>query len=573
MKVCEAIRCDEWSPNGHVQSVFVNISKTVSIVFDSLKIEFRLFERMLAYNAWMISNHSIQSIRMDTQFNFKSREGIQGDAFMDAGDERGFMKLSINETLSALVKSWASTTQHLPWTIDLRTENNRVLISITEACGSGATNARMMLSTSASDLRSDLILRNVYSYDAMHDLEEAGLQWIVWLVSESPASLANLAGSPGLLCPPPKFMNAHSWAKPGKVGRDMALSTVSGKMWMDFAQTLDLRYILFDAGFYGDEYDPRSDPLKPLDSPKSNRFNLCAIVEYGKSLAKPVGVILYVNDIALSKSSPSVEKIAATFKLWGVAGVKMGFIQVKTQIDMQRVIRNIFIFGQNRLFVNVHDCFRDYYLSRTMPHLLSSEGVSGDEHARNTPSHVLTLPFTRLLAGRTDHTFTLDWSRLRNKNETIMFQIALPFMLYNGLQHLYWYRDIQSLSKLGTKPPINLWVQLPTQYEQSLFLDAEIGVYASVARRDKTGKWFLTYVTSVPKIAITLWNFLPKNAANYIATIHADIEQSYDIPSYQLPKIKIWQCQVRKRLLVKLKANSAYVAVLQIGYKPELQIC
>ncbi|CAM4800051.1 unnamed protein product [Rotaria magnacalcarata] len=474
---------------------------------------------------------------------------------MDAGDERGFMKLSINDRLSALVKSWARTTQHLPWTLDLHSQDNRILLSITEACGFGATNARMILSNSTLDLRSGLILRNAYSYDAQRDLEGAGLQWIVWLMSESPASLANLAGSPGLLCPSKEVTNVRSWAKPGKVGRDMALSTVSAKMWMDFAQIADLRYILFDAGFYGDEYDPRSDPLKLLESPKSNRFNICAIVEYGKSLGKPVGVILYVNDIALSKSSTSVEKIATTFKMWGVAGVKMGFVQVQNQTGMQRVIRNIRIFGQKRLFVNVHDCFRDYYLSRTMPHLLSSEGVSGDEHARNAPSHALTLPFTRLLAGRTDHTFTLDWSRLRAKNETIMFQIALPFLLYNGLQHLYWYRDIQSLSKLGTQPPISLWVHLPTEYEQSVFLDGEIGIYASVARRDKTGQWFLIYVTSVPKTAITFWNFLPQNAANYVATIHTDIEQSYDIPSYQLPSIKIWQCQVQKRLLVNLKAN------------------
>ncbi|CAF4339625.1 unnamed protein product, partial [Rotaria magnacalcarata] len=60
-------------------------------------------------------------------------------------------------------------------------------------------------------------------------------------MSESPASLANLAGSPGLLCPSKEVTNVRSWAKPGKVGRDMALSTVSAKMWMDFAQIADLR--------------------------------------------------------------------------------------------------------------------------------------------------------------------------------------------------------------------------------------------------------------------------------------------------------------------------------------------
>ncbi|CAF3070664.1 unnamed protein product [Rotaria sp. Silwood2] len=246
---------------------------------------------MFAYRALVISSETIESIIMKTKFNLKASQNIYGEAFMDFGDERGFMKLNIDERASSLAKSWIRTLQHLPWTLDLRNDKNRILTSITEACGLGVTNARMSFSANDQQVRSGLILRTAYNFGLNSDFSESGLQWIVWLMSETPAALANLAGAPGLLCQPSRFQGVRSWAKPGKVGRDMALSTVSAKLWMNLAQTADLHYILFDAGFYGDEYSHTSDPLKPLESPKSSPFNISAIIEYGKSLPQPIGIM------------------------------------------------------------------------------------------------------------------------------------------------------------------------------------------------------------------------------------------------------------------------------------------
>ena len=50
-----------------------------------------------------------------------------------------------------------------------------------------------------------------------------------------------------------------SWIKPGKVIREVTLSTVGGKACVDFAVKHDLQYVEFDAGWYGPENDDASD--------------------------------------------------------------------------------------------------------------------------------------------------------------------------------------------------------------------------------------------------------------------------------------------------------------------------
>lgn len=577
MVLCQTLRCDRWKPIGHVKSVFNGSSTMINIHLSAISIELRLFEQMFAYRTSVRSRERSDLLTMQTRFNLVRNSGsdnIDGNAFMDGGEESGFMKFDINTHAYPLARAWVRTVQHLPWTLDLQTINDRLVTSITEACNLGSANARMSFADSSYSLRSGLLLRTTYQYQTNSHPSRGGLPWTAWLLADSPQGLADLAGFPGLLCPSPSASENFSWVQPGKVGRDMSLSTSTSKSWMDFGQMANLNYILLDAGYYGDEYNASSDPRQPLPVPREGPLNISAVAQYGRSLPKPIGLILYVNDIVLSKGASVVKHIADTFRSWGVAGIKMGFVQSKNQADMERIIENIQIFGREGLIVNVHDNFRDFYLSRTYPYLLSVEGISGDEHARNPAGHALILPFTRLLAGRADHTFTLDWIRLLTKNETIMFQIALPFLLYNGLQHLYWYRDVPSLFRLGVQPPLNLWMELPTEYEQSIFLAGEIGEYAAVARLDKLGRWFLIYVTTKSKSVTMTWDFLPAPISTYTLTIYEDIQQSYAaIRRHILPQVKVRRCRTTRELQLDLMDNGAFVVMIETTKDSKLNPC
>ncbi len=57
--------------------------------------------------------------------------------------------------------------------------------------------------------------------------------------------------------------------------------------------------------------------------------------------------------------------------------------------------------GQHHLFVNIHDAYRARGLSRTLPHLLTQEGVRGEERKPDGDHHVL-LTLVRYLAGKQD---------------------------------------------------------------------------------------------------------------------------------------------------------------------------
>lgn len=110
-----------------------------------------------------------------------------------------------------------------------------------------------------------------------------------------------------------------------------------------------------------------------------------------------------------------------------------------------------------RMTVNVHEPIKDCGIRRTWPNMMSREGARGKEwdawSAGNPPSHEVTLPFTRLLAGPMDFTpgtFDILYENTRNSprrklwncgpevdmrvNTTLAKQIAEWVIIYSPVQ-------------------------------------------------------------------------------------------------------------------------------------------
>ncbi len=103
-------------------------------------------------------------------------------------------------------------------------------------------------------------------------------------------------------------MKDTSWIKPGKVIREVTLSTKGGKAAIDFAVQRGLQYIEYDAGWYGFEYEDASDatrvsldPRRVAAIPDHGGLNLQEVIEYGKQ--RGIGVLLYVNRRALERQA------------------------------------------------------------------------------------------------------------------------------------------------------------------------------------------------------------------------------------------------------------------------------
>src|SRR5699024_502262 len=134
------------------------------------------------------------------------------------------------------------------------------------------------------------------------------------------------------------------------------------------------------------------------------------------------------------------------------------------------------------------------------------------------PNHVTVLPFTRLKGGPMDYTpgiFVMDVSKLNpdnhsHVNATLANQLALYVTMYSPLQmaadvieHYKEFPDAFQFIK-----------DVPVDWQDSKYLEAEPGRYITVARKDKnSANWFVGNVNGIqPRTTVLELDFLDKGA-------------------------------------------------------------
>ncbi|WP_460500205.1 glycoside hydrolase family 97 protein [Hymenobacter agri] len=297
--------------------------------------------------------------------------------------------------------------------------------------------------------------------------------------------------------------------QPGKVMRAQ-LNTQSGLDCVDLAARLNMRYILFDAGWYGPERALTSDPAVVIPE-----IDLPRVIAYGKG--KGIGVLLYVNYIGLQNH---LDTILPLYKQWGVAGLKFGFVDGLSQKGLTWLAGAIKKVNDAGLVLNIHDNYKPTGLSRTYPALFTQEGIRGDE---NSPDafHTTTLPFTRFLAGPADFTFCYPNPKAsfsKNLKVSKAQQLALTVVYFSPLQALFWYgRPLDYTND----SEIEFFKYVPTVWNETHYLAGEIGKNISVARR--SGRtWFVGSAAGLQAWSGPLkLDFLKKNTA-YTATLFED---------------------------------------------------
>lgn len=361
---------------------------------------------------------------------------------------------------------------------------------------------------------------------------------------------------------PPCRIKDTSWIKPGKVMREVTLTTEGGKALVDFAVKRNLQYIHFDAGWYGFEYDKASDAttvtLDPRRNPKTDALNLKEVVAYAKQHG--IGVILYVNQRALQQQ---LDEILPLYKSWGISGIKFGFVQVGSQVWTKWMHEAVKKCAEYGLMVDIHDEYRPTGFSRTYPNLMTQEGIRGNEEFPDA-THNATLPFTRFVAGAADYTicyYRQEFGRLNTAQDnygvprsksiktTPAHQLALAVVYYSPWQYMYWY-DKPSDSQ--DEPELKFFDDVYTTWDDTKVLQGEVGEFITVARR-KGEEWFIGSITNneARNLPVDL-SFLPKNA-NYIAEIYTDGDPS--IPTRTKVKVSKYRVKNPTILNFHLKAS------------------
>ena len=302
-----------------------------------------------------------------------------------------------------------------------------------------------------------------------------------------------------------------SWIKPGKVIREVSLTTQGGMACIDFAKEMNLQYIEYDAGWYGHEYDKTSDARTVTLDPKRSKgpLDLPAVIDYGKK--NGIGIIVYVNRNQLE---PRLDEILPLYKKWGIAGMKYGFVNVGNQKWTTWLHDAIRKAAEAEMMIDIHDEYRMTGNQRTYPNIMTVEGIAGNE-TMPPADHNCAIPFTRYLCGAGDYTHCWYNGRVQN---SLAHQLALTTVTYSPWQFLFWY-DRPSAFK--NEPELDFWRKTPTTWDDTKVINAKIGVYVTVARRSGE-QWFVGTINAIKrrKLQIPL-SFLKPNQ-EYNAFIYSD---------------------------------------------------
>ena len=355
----------------------------------------------------------------------------------------------------------------------------------------------------------------------------------------------------------PNQITDPSWIKPGKVIREVTLTTQGGKACVDFAVKHNLQYVEFDAGWYGNEYADTCDATTVTVDPKRSPgpLDLHEVIRYADE--RGIGILLYVNRRALEHQ---LDEILPLYQSWGIKGVKYGFVQVGPQRWTAWLHEAVRKAARHRLMVDIHDEYRPTGYSRTYPNLMTQEGIRGDEASPSNEQTLITL-FSRMLAGAGDNTICYYNSRV-DKNATHAYQLAKAVCLYSPWQFLYWYdRPPESPRKkggaggqegiIGDEPELEFFDHVPTVWDETRVLHGKIGDYAVIARR--TGQeWFVGCMNNnQPRTLDISFDFLSPGQ-DYIARIY------YDDPMINTrTKVRIHERKVRTNtnLTIELPAR------------------
>lgn len=370
--------------------------------------------------------------------------------------------------------------------------------------------------------RTEVVLE-LQPYMAVTDGSRA-LPWRIVMVSPDDASLLEnylawqLSGEP--------VVEDTSWIKPGRISWDWwsnlnvygpdvdfeaGVNTDTYKYFIDFAAKHGFEYILLDEGWSAGTLDIKH--YKP-------EVNVEEIIDYGKK--KGVGVVLW------ALWNPLATDIEGTFDIyqkWGAAGVKIDFMDRSDQ-EMVNFYDAVGKAAADRhLVVDFHGAYKPSGMQRKYPNILTFEGVLGNEYNKGggngwnasvTPDHTLMLPFIRNLAGPMDFTpgavnnvtredyhgaFSHPVTLGTRANQTAMFVVY-----ESPLQMI-----CDSPSNYDNAPGYAEFLsKIPVTWDETVGIDAEIGDYLMMARRNGD-KWYIAAMTDWTPRDLTLkLDFLPE---------------------------------------------------------------
>ncbi|WP_078894836.1 glycoside hydrolase family 97 catalytic domain-containing protein [Streptomyces sp. NRRL S-1022] len=271
----------------------------------------------------------------------------------------------------------------------------------------------------------------------------------------------------------PSKVSDTSWIKPGTVAwswlseHSSPSSEARQKQYIDFAQRHGWGYVLIDEG-WSSSWVPN-------------------IVSYAK--ARGVQVILWFNSSDL-RTAAQRDQWLPQVRNWGVAGVKIDFIDEYSQPTLQWYDALLTQTANLKLVVNFHGTAMPRGMQRTWPQVATAEAVYGSEQVRNRAAFDTILPYTRNVISSMD--FTPVVFSMTTRDTTDAHELATSVVFESGWQHL-----ADSPESYEAHPEaLRVLDQLPAAWDETRLLGGSPGKEAYLARR-AGGHWYVGGISAV----------------------------------------------------------------------------
>ncbi|MBT1685430.1 glycoside hydrolase family 97 catalytic domain-containing protein [Dawidia soli] len=332
----------------------------------------------------------------------------------------------------------------------------------------------------------------------------------------------------------PSVLTNTDWIKPGRSAwewwHDAILETTqipSGtknlnlalyKFYVDFAAQNKLEYVTLDAGW--------------------STSYIRELVQYAASKNVKIFVWDFIN---LPVESPGR---IAELKSYGVAGIKVDLIERDDQVAINWFEQLASACAQQQLMIIFHGCAKPTGLQRKYPNIVNFEAVRGAECTKwddtPNPDYHLQFPFIRMLAGPLD--YTPGSMRNVRRSEFQPIGVGVPNTIGTRTHEVAMYVMFdQPLAYLCDAPTeyrkyadiLYFLSKVPTVWEQTLPLSAEVGKYAVIARQH-AGEWYVGAMTNYEARDVEVdFSFLPAGV-DRVADVYRDTPTSEtNAKSYQ----------------------------------------
>lgn len=275
---------------------------------------------------------------------------------------------------------------------------------------------------------------------------------------------------------------------------------------------------------------PNADVAKPVDSLDMER-----LAEYSRQ--KGVGLRVWVNWKSLSRK---IEEAFAQYEKWNIKGLMVDFMDRDDQ-EMVRFVEEVLQkAAKYHLHIQFHGAYKPTGLSRKYPNELTKEGVLNLEVSKWNgdvePEHNVMVAFTRMLAGPLDYhaggfrsvtreAFIPGKMVAPNVLGTRCHHLAMPVVYESYLQMICDYPEAYK-----NQPGFEFLCQVPTSWDETKVLNAQIGDYITIARR-KGKDWYVGTMNDwTPRVLTLKLDFLPKGT--FWADIFSDADDSGTAPNH-----------------------------------------